>query len=530
MNEVAYSEPLAEPSETIRQQGGPMSEKPNPAIKKELAALPHLPLKVLTCGSVDDGKSTLIGRLLWDATKLPQDQKALVEKHAITTADGKHYHDYSRLVDGLMAEREQGITIDIAFRYADLASRRLVLIDAPGHEQYTRNMVTGASQADMALILVDVRQGVTRQTRRHAAICKMAGIDHLVVVVNKMDLVQWDRAAFDKVADAMHNIASTLGFDNVDVIPVSALTGDNVTSRGTSTTPWYEGPTVLDELLHANPSKRLDASSEAQADRSQPARFPVQYVIRDGQDFRGLAGTVTEGQFAKGDRVHDVITGTESRIKQIITMSGELKKAVAGQAVTFVLEDDRDIARGSVLVVEPKSLPVVRRFKARLVWMHDTPYDASQPPLVRSMTDQSPVASLVLSSLTDLNTFEQTHSETLMMNDLAHVDITLSHPLALEKGEHRPALSRFILVDPLSGATLAAGVIDEISENTEDMADHVKERYYHTVHLTREDLRRDVFPDYDNKDEELSRRAKGIERLLKKKGVNVLLSLDSSEL
>jgi bifunctional enzyme CysN/CysC len=490
---------------------------------------PALPIKVLTCGSVDDGKSTLIGRLLWDATILPEDQKQSIEKSEIKIAGGQKVFDYSRLVDGLMAEREQGITIDIAFRYADLPTRRLVFIDAPGHEQYTRNMVTGASQADMAMILIDARNGVTEQTRRHAAICRLAGIHHLIVVINKIDLVNWDQSCFDKIAYDMRSVLHSLHFHNVSIIPGSALLGDNVTIRSKHM-PWYEGRTVLDEIIWANPAK---------ADMGDAAfRFPVQYVIRDGQDFRGLAGTVTSGSISVGDPIQDASSGVSSTISRIVTMNGDLDIAYSGQAVVLVLAHDRDIARGDVLIKGDDRLDGVTQLKAQLVWLHEKPFDGKALPLIRSLTDTASLLSLKINSRTDLNTFEQTYTESLGMNDLVNASLSLSRPMTLEISENEAPLSRFILVDPLDGTTLAAGIIDSVITKNEQNAHENSEgespqNYYHKVHFTRQDLAAEVFSDLNDEDahrEEFDRRAKALKKLLEKQGVDVFLSLDSSEL
>jgi bifunctional enzyme CysN/CysC len=295
-------------------------------------------VRVLTCGSVDDGKSTLIGRLLWDASDLFEDQRETLRKSTRRVLDGTHL-DYSLLVDGLLAEREQGITIDIAWRYFDTAERRFTIIDSPGHEQYTRNMASGASHADVAVMLIDARHGIKSQTKRHAALLDLFGVRRVILAVNKMDLVDWSESRFREIEADFKVLTWRFRFEATSAIPVAAVTGDNI-ARPSSAMPWYGGPTLLDSL---------NSSQASTHDMSAPFRMPVQMVLRDGQDFRGLAGTVTSGLVSVGDVVTDAVDHVSATVARISTMDGDRTSAQRGQAVALVLDRDIDISRGAVL-------------------------------------------------------------------------------------------------------------------------------------------------------------------------------------
>lgn len=407
-------------------------------------------LHVLTCGSVDDGKSTLIGRLLWDASDLPDDTRANVLRQA-ATAGGTP--DYSLLVDGLVAEREQGITIDIAWRYFDSDTRRIVIIDSPGHEQYTRNMASGASHADVAIMLVDARSGIKRQTRRHAAILNLAGVRHVVLAVNKMDLVGWSEASFLSIAADFAKLTTEFSFTGAVAIPVSAVGGDNIASRSTRAT-WYAGPTLL-EHLESLPARGTSAVG--------PFRMPVQTVLRDGQDFRGLAGTITSGRICVGDRVVDVLSGQQSRVLRIATMDRDLDIASAGQAVAVQLEHDLDIARGAVLSGPSKAPVAATRVDARLVWLSETPFDAKASYLLRTATDIVAVSKINIAGLLDLDSMETRGAAYCAANDIADVEIRLSRPVAVDHFAGSAGVGSgtgtVMLVDALTGASVAGGVV-----------------------------------------------------------------------
>ena len=409
---------------------------------------------ILTCGSVDDGKSTLIGRLLWDISGLPADERERVRKAARASGNPDNL-DYSLLLDGLVAEREQGITIDIAWRYMDTPRRRVVLIDSPGHDQYTRNMASGASHADAAIMLIDARHGIKPQTRRHAAILQLMGVPRVVLAVNKMDLLDWSETRFREIERDFAAAIAPLGFKEALAIPVSAREGGNVAAPSQNT-PWYEGP-VLAAHLEGIPS-RLNAGVK-------PFRMPVQTVLRDGQDFRGLAGTVSSGIVRVGDSVADVLTGRSARVARIATMDGDLAEAARGKAVALVLDTDIDVARGAVLA-PPDALPAkARRVEGRIVWVSDQPLGAAHGLLFRTATDLVPVAGLEVTGHVDLETLSLKPAKHCAVNDIAAVSITLSRPVALDAFAGLEETGAFLLTDALSGATLAAGVAVTASED-----------------------------------------------------------------
>jgi bifunctional enzyme CysN/CysC len=371
-------------------------------------------LRVLTCGSVDDGKSTLIGRLLWDATDLYDDQRETLKRGK--TVDGGN-PDFSLLMDGLVAEREQGITIDIAWRYFDTASRRIVVIDSPGHEQYTRNMASGASHADVAILLIDARHGIKKQTRRHAAILDLVGVKRVILVVNKMDLVDWSESAFRKIEADFETFSWRFGFWEATAIPTAAVSGDNVAAASTHM-PWYTGPTLLQHLEQL-PSRVTEPSG--------PFRFPVQTVLRDSRnDFRGLAGTVSGGSVRVGETVVDALSKRTAKVLRIATMDGDLDQASQGQAVAIQLDTDIDVARGAVLS-KADSRPVVARVvDARMVWLSETAYDPRGSYLLRTPTDLTPVSNLKIQALLDLETLETHPAEVCSTNDIAIGEIALA--------------------------------------------------------------------------------------------------------
>jgi bifunctional enzyme CysN/CysC len=407
-------------------------------------------LRLLTCGSVDDGKSTLIGRLLWDASDLYDDQRATIERSA-SQGGAAGQPDFSLLVDGLAAEREQGITIDIAWRYFDTERRRFVVIDSPGHEQYTRNMASGASHADVAIMLVDARSGIKTQTRRHAAILDLVGVKRVVLAVNKMDLVDWDEEPFQAIARDFAALAAKFGFAQAVAIPLAARSGDNVASAS-ERMPWYSGPTLL-EHLDGLPSRVTQVGGHF--------RFPVQTVLRDGQDFRGLAGTVASGSVCVGDRIVDVISGQSSRVLRIATMGRDLEIASAGQAVALQLEHDLDLARGAILA-GPGTLPTAAtRLETKFVWMADAPFDPKGAYFLRTATDLVPVAQLAIDALLDLETLTTRPATGCAMNDIALATLTLGRPTAVDRFTTLPETGSFMLVDALTGASVAGGVIVE---------------------------------------------------------------------
>ena len=407
-------------------------------------------LRVLTCGSVDDGKSTLIGRVLWDVADLPEDTRANIERSR--TASG--HPDFSLLLDGLVAEREQGITIDIAWRYFDTATRRIVIIDSPGHEQYTRNMASGASHADVAIMLIDARHGIKRQTKRHAAILDLMGVKRVILAVNKMDLVDWSEEKFRKIEADFRTLMWRFAFWEAIAIPASAVGGDNIASKS-GNMPWYKGPTLV-EHLDEIPNRGTAAVGNF--------RFPVQTALRDaGSDFRGLAGTVTSGSVAVGDRITDTVSGKTAKVQRIATFDGDLQTASQGQAVAIQLDTDLDIARGAVMA-KPEQLPTITRtLDARLVWLSEDEYQQRKSYLLRTSTDLVPISALEIRSLLDLETLAAHPATGASVNDIAIAHIALGRATALDAFSDLPETGNFMIVDAITGASVAGGIVTAAS-------------------------------------------------------------------
>ena len=407
-------------------------------------------LRFITCGSVDDGKSTLIGRLLYDSKLIFEDQLAALEADSKTAGTQDGEIDFALLVDGLAAEREQGITIDVAYRFFATDKRKFIVADTPGHEQYTRNMVTGASTADLAVILIDARKGVLTQTRRHSFLVKQMGIRHVVLAVNKMDLVDYSRARFEEIVADYLAFAAELGLDDVLAIPMSGLKGDNITARSEAT-PWYTGPTLMEHLEAVEIDEtRLQHS---------PFRMPVQLVQRPNQDFRGFAGQIASGMVRPGDAVRIAPSGRLSRIARIVTADGDLDMAVAGQSVTLTLEDEVDCSRGDVLTAADAPLEAADQFEATVVWMADDNLVPGRPYLLKLGTK------LVSAQITDIkyrinvNTLERLAAKHLELNEIAVCNLSLDQPIAFEPYDTVPELGGFILIDRVSNATVGAGMI-----------------------------------------------------------------------
>lgn len=415
-------------------------------------------LRFLTCGSVDDGKSTLIGRLLYDAKTLFEDQITQLHHDSRNHGTAGDDIDFALLVDGLEAEREQGITIDVAYRFFATPKRRFIVADTPGHLQYTRNMVTGASTADLAIVLVDARKGLLEQTRRHSFIASLLGIRHIVLAVNKIDLTGYDEAVFNRIADDYRSFAATLGFNTIQAIPLSARFGDNVSDHSRNM-PWYKGPTLLGWLETIVPQSEASFS-----ETSSVFRFPVQYVSRPHSDFRGFAGTVASGQIRAGDPVVVARSGVQTTIRTIVTADGDQEVARAGQAVTLVLEDECDISRGDMLA-HPETRPQLSdRLGAKLVWFGSEPLCTGRQYWLRSQTDQLSVTVSALDwriAIEDEQAqFAQQPAKTLQMNEIGQVALQLSAPLAFDPYGQNRATGSFILIDRLTNATVAAGLIE----------------------------------------------------------------------
>ncbi len=406
-------------------------------------------LRFLTCGSVDDGKSTLIGRLLYDSKLIHDDQLDALRrdsrKHGTTGED----MDFALLVDGLEAEREQGITIDVAYRFFSTARRSFIVADTPGHEQYTRNMATGASNSEAAVILIDARKGVLTQTRRHSYICALLGIRHVVLAVNKIDLVDFSAERFHHIVGDYFGFAQTLGFASVTPIPLSARYGDNVTARS-ARMGWYDGSTLLEYL------ESLDAGSDL---AERPFRFPVQWVNRPNLDFRGYSGTVASGSVAVGDRMAVAASGRESVVSRIVTADGDLREARAGSAVTLVLADEIDIARGDVLAPAAARPEVVDQFAAHVLWMAEDPMLPGRSYLMRIGTKYVPARVTTLKHKIDVNTLEHIAAKTLALNEIGLCNVATATPVAFDAYAENRETGAFILIDRFNNATAGAGMI-----------------------------------------------------------------------
>ena len=420
-------------------------------------------LRFTTAGSVDDGKSTLIGRLLYDSRAVYQDQIASVQKSGINRSSGPL--DFSLLTDGLRAEREQGITIDVAYRYFSSPRRRFIIADTPGHEQYTRNMVTGASTADAALVLVDATHGLLRQSRRHLYISALLGIGNIAAVVNKMDLIAYQQQPFEEIAAEFGDLARRLGIDRVHAIPVSALCGDNVVRRS-DRMPWYQGPSLLEWL---------ETVSVRQSVASGPLRFPVQYVIRPDATFRGFAGQVVSGSLQLGARVLALPSHLETRVKSIVTFDGELEEAAPGVVCTVTFEDQIDLGRGNLLC-GPDSLPQISStFGAAMVWLDSAPFEPERQYLLKHITRMVRARIVGTPSVVNVDTLEQAPADSLQMNDIAECQIATTHPLFLDPYIRNRTMGSFILIDPITNATVAAGMVREQLPSQVDRFDHRKQ-------------------------------------------------------
>jgi sulfate adenylyltransferase large subunit len=406
-------------------------------------------LRFTTAGSVDDGKSTLIGRLLHDAKAVYEDQVASVQKSKINRSGGAF--DFSLLTDGLRAEREQGITIDVAYRYFSTARRKFVIADTPGHEQYTRNMATGASTADLAIILVDATKGLLTQTHRHAYIASLLGIRWVVVAINKMDLVNYREDVFHRLQRDFLSLASHLGISSVQCIPISALAGDNVVSPSESM-PWYSGPTLLGYL---------ETVDFRQTRSLEGVRFPVQYVIRPDFRFRGFAGQLASGSLRPGDALVALPTGQETRVKAIVGFDGNWDQAIAPQSLTLQLESEIDLSRGDMLVSPVNPPAVSRGFSATLVWLHPDPLSIGKPLLLKQTTRLVKAHVRRILHSINVNTLQQEPTEILGMNGIAQVEVETSQPLFLDSYGTSRVTGSFILIDPFSNATVGAGMVRE---------------------------------------------------------------------
>ncbi|APR79301.1 Sulfate adenylyltransferase subunit 1 [Minicystis rosea] len=406
-------------------------------------------LRFLTAGSVDDGKSTLIGRLLHDSNMVYDDQLAALRKDSAKKSSAGGEIDYSLLVDGLLSEREQGITIDVAYRYFATDRRKFIIADTPGHEQYTRNMATGASTADLAIILIDARYGVLPQTRRHSFIASLLGIRHIVAAVNKMDLVGYDEGVFTRIRSDYAAFTEKLGFTDIHYLPLSALKGDNVVERSEHM-PFYAGPPLLEHLETVPVAKDKNVAH---------LRFPVQYVLRPNLDFRGFSGTVASGVIKKGDRVMSLPSRRTSTVTRIVTFDGDREEAFPPQAVTVTLADEIDVSRGDMLVHEDDLPQVARSIEAMVVWMNERPCEVGASFLVKHGTKLVSAEVSEIHERVDVSTLERHPARTLGLNDVGRVTLTAARPLLFDPYAQNRATGAFIVIDRLTNGTFGAGMI-----------------------------------------------------------------------
>ena len=418
-------------------------------------------LRFLTCGNVDDGKSTLIGRLLHDSKMIYEDQLAAVQADSVksgTTGAGKI--DLALLVDGLQAEREQGITIDVAYRYFSTATRKFIIADTPGHEQYTRNMATGASTCDLAIILIDARYGVQTQTKRHSFIASLLGIQHIIVAINKMDLKDYSEATFNEIKQTYLDFTSTLDLHDICFIPMSALDGDNVVNASENM-PWYTGVPLMEAL---------NSVEIANDHNFNDARFPVQYVNRPNLDFRGFCGTVASGIFRKGDLITALPSGKSSKIKSIVTYDGDLDQAFPPMAVTLTLEDEIDISRGDMLIGTEQQAPIVAdQFKATIVWMTEKALTPGRQYIIKLATRSVSGSVALIHHRIDVNTLEHHDAQALQLNEIGSCTVNVNAPVVFDAYKTNKGTGAFIIIDRLSNSTVGAGMItgvcDEQSRN-----------------------------------------------------------------
>ena len=408
-------------------------------------------LRFITCGSVDDGKSTLIGRLLYDSKMIFEDQLAALESDSKRVGTQGQDIDFALLVDGLAAEREQGITIDVAYRFFATEKRKFIVADTPGHEQYTRNMVTGASTADLAVILIDARKGVLEQTRRHSYIAHLLGIRHLVLAVNKMDLVEYSQETFDAIVADYSAFAEEIGIEEFTAIPISGFKGDNITDAPSANTPWYAGPSLIDHL------ESVELANTAAQERS--FRMPVQWVNRPNLDFRGFAGLVSDGTIKPGDKVRVVPAGKTSTVKSIETFNGELEEAVAGQSVTLSLEDEIDCSRGDVIASADDPPEASDQFETTIVWMSDEALKPGRAYWLKIGTQMVSASVAEPKYEICINSFEHLATKTLGLNDIGVAELRTEKPITFEAYQTSRQLGGFILIDKFTNATVGAGMI-----------------------------------------------------------------------
>ena len=414
-------------------------------------------LRFLTCGNVDDGKSTLIGRLLHDSKMIYEDQLEAVTKDSVKSGTTGEAVDLALLVDGLQAEREQGITIDVAYRYFSTTKRKFIIADTPGHEQYTRNMATGASNCQLAVILIDARYGVQTQTRRHSFIASLLGIKHIIVAINKMDIKDYSEQVYNEIRKDFSAFASELEMEDVHFVPLSALVGDNVVNHSENM-PWYEGKTLMNLL------ENIEISSDSNVD---DMRFPVQYVNRPNLNFRGYCGTLASGLLKPGDEITVLPSGSESRVKALVTYDGDLEEASPGEAITVTLEDEIDISRGDMIVHRDHQPHVASHFKATVVWMTEKPLiRGKQYSFKVGVSDSSGVLTAIDSQI-DINTLAENEASELRLNEIGHCEFSLNKAVVFDAYKRSHSTGSFIIIDRLTNVTIGAGMITEAVASSE---------------------------------------------------------------
>ncbi|PHS23071.1 MAG: sulfate adenylyltransferase subunit CysN [Methylophaga sp.] len=408
-------------------------------------------LRFLTCGNVDDGKSTLIGRLLYDSKMIYEDQLETITKDSVKSGTTGDTVDLALLVDGLQAEREQGITIDVAYRYFSTTKRKFIIADTPGHEQYTRNMATGASNCQLAIILIDARYGVQTQTRRHSFIANLLGIKHIIVAINKMDIKDYSEQVYNAIRKEYSEFARELEMDDVHFVPLSALKGDNVVNKSENM-PWYQGETLMHLL------ENIEISHDANVD---DMRFPVQYVNRPHLDFRGYCGTLVSGSLKPGDEITILPSGVESKVKVLATYDGDLDEAVPGEALTVILEDEIDVSRGDMIVHRNYQPHVASHFKATVVWMTEKPLISGKQYNFKVGVSESIGILTGIDSQIDVNTLAENEASELKLNEIGQCEFSLSKPVVFDAYKRNRSTGSFIIIDRLTNVTIGAGMITE---------------------------------------------------------------------
>ena len=445
-------------------------------------------LRFLTCGNVDDGKSTLIGRLLYDSKTIYEDQLEAVTRDSVKSGTTGEAVDLALLVDGLQAEREQGITIDVAYRYFSTTKRKFIIADTPGHEQYTRNMATGASNCQLAVILIDARYGVQTQTRRHSFIANLLGIKHIVVAINKMDIKDYSEQVYNDIRKDYNEFARELEMENVYYVPLSALVGDNVVNKSVNM-PWYQGETLM-QLLET-----VEIAGDANV---QDVRFPVQYVNRPNLDFRGYCGTLASGILKPGDEITVLPSGKESTIKTLVTYDGDLDEAIPGQAITVTLNDEIDVSRGDMIVHRDHQPHVTSHFKATVVWMTEKPLISGKQYNFKVGTSDSAGILTAIDSQIYINSLAENTASELRINEIGVCEFSLNKPVVFDAYKRNRSTGSFIIIDRLTNVTIGAGMITEAVNASKPQA--LSTEQYSTFELEFNALVRKHFPHWEAKD------------------------------